>query len=140
MHHRFVYWPCGAVTRNERLLRREGKGPVGPYVDKEGYPKHAALVLIKNTLKQWLEGNIGFCISIGGPGARARHLQIMQYYVYCIGKIRFRISDRNFADDAACNSAYLLLGDVNALSMINRFMDVARRASQRCRPHGEFKA
>ncbi len=52
MHHHFVDWPYRAVTRAARLLRRNGKGPARTYASIEGYPKHVALVLIKNTLKR----------------------------------------------------------------------------------------
>ena len=52
MPHRFVDWPYRAITRAARLLHRNGKGTARPYVNTERYPKHVALVLIKNTLKR----------------------------------------------------------------------------------------
>ncbi len=67
MYHHFVDWHFRAVTRRARLLRRQGNGPSRLYVDIEGYPKNAALVLIKNTLKRWLRQNPGFCILIVVP-------------------------------------------------------------------------
>ena len=41
--------------------------------------------------------------------------------------------------DATYNAGYLLQGDYKALSMSQRFVEVARRASQRCRPHDKGK-
>ena len=58
MHHHFVDWPYRAVNQVAHLLRRNGKGPARPYVNMEGYTKHVALVLIKNTLKRWLDDNL----------------------------------------------------------------------------------
>ena len=57
MHHHFVDWPYRAVNQVVHLLRRNGKGPARPYVNIEGYTKHVAIVLIKNTLKRWLDDN-----------------------------------------------------------------------------------
>ena len=79
MHHYLIDWPYRAVTRNARLFRRKGKGPVRPYVNIEVYPMHAALFLIKETLKRWLLENLAFCILIGGPGARAPNVQTTKY-------------------------------------------------------------
>ncbi len=42
--------------------------------------------------------------------------------------------------DATCNAGYLLLGDFKTLSMSQRFVEVARKASERCRPHDEGKS
>ncbi len=50
IYHHFVDWPYRPVSRAALLLRRQGKGPVRPFVNVKGYPKGAALVLIKNTL------------------------------------------------------------------------------------------
>ena len=69
IHHHCVDGPYRTVTRDSRLLRRNGKGPAQPYVNVEGYPKHVALGLIKNTLKRWLADDPGFGVIIGGPGA-----------------------------------------------------------------------
>ncbi len=106
----------------------------------EGYPKHAALLLIKDTLKCWLNDNQGFCILIGGPGARVPNIQTFRYYVRCFGEIIFRNSARSCVIDAACNIGFLLLGDARALSMSDRFAKVNRRASQRPLPRDEGKA
>ncbi len=140
MHHHFVDWPYRAVTRAARILRRQGNGPARPYLNTEGYPKDVALVSTKNTLRRWLKENPGFCILIGHPGARAPNPLTTKYYVPCFGAMRFRSSDRSCAVDAACNVAYLLLGESMAVSMSNQFMEAARRASQRARPHDEGKA
>ncbi len=51
MRHHFIDWPYRAITRNARLLLRQGKGPTRPYANIEGYPKHAARFLIKEMLK-----------------------------------------------------------------------------------------
>ncbi len=45
----------------------------------EGYPKSVALVLIKNTLKRWLDDNPGFGILIDGPVARAPYTRTTKY-------------------------------------------------------------
>ncbi len=81
-----------------------------------------------------------FCIVIGGPGARAANVQATKYYIRCFGALRFRNSERSCVIDAACNAGYLLLGDPKALSMSQRFVEVARRASQRCHPQDEGKS
>ncbi len=90
MQHHFIDWPYRAVTRNARLLCREGKGPPRPYFNIEGYTKHAALFVIKETLKSWLLENPGFCILIGNPGTRAPNVQTTTYYARCFGEIRFQ--------------------------------------------------
>ena len=140
MHHHFIDWPYRAVTRAARLLRRQEKGPSWPFANIKGYLRNSALVLIKNTLKRWLLENLGFGILIGGPGARAPNWHTTKYYVRCFGELRFRSSDRNCVIDAACNVAYLLLGEAKAVSMSNRFGEATRRASQRAHPHDEGKA
>lgn len=140
MDYHFVSWAYRAVSRGARLLRRKGKGPARPFVNLEGYPKHAALILIKNTLKRWMDENPGFCILIGGPGARARNIQTARYYIRCFGEVRFRHSGRSCVIDAACNAGYLLLGESKSVTMSNLFMGVAHRAAQRLRPHDEGKA
>ncbi len=56
------------------------------------------------------------------------------------GELRFRSSDRNCIIDAACNVAYLLLGEAKAVSMSYRFGEDTWRAWQRARPHDEGKA
>ena len=140
MHHHFVDWPNRAVSRKARLLRRQGKGPTRPYVNIEGYPRHVALLLIKDALKCWLEENRGFCALIGGLGARAPITQTTKYYVRCFDDIPFRSSDRSCVVDAACNAAYLLLGEVKASSMSDGSMQAARRASQRTRSSGRSES
>ncbi len=140
MLYSFVDWPYRAVTRRARILQREGKGPARPFVNTEAYPNRNALILIKNTLKRWLENNPGFCVLIGGPGARVPNTQTNRYYIRCFGEIRFRSSGRNCVVDAACSAAYLLLGEEKATFMNNHFMGVALRASQRLRPFNEGKA
>ncbi len=109
MHCPFVDWPYRAVGRKNRILTLEGKGLARPFVNIEGYSNRTALVLIKNTLKPWLEDNRGFRIFIGGPGARARNVHTARHYIRCFGEIRFRNSGRNCVVDAACNAAFLLL-------------------------------
>ncbi len=81
------------MNRLAHLLRRQGKGTPRSYSDTKRYPKDAALVLIKNTLKRWLRGNPGFCILMGGPGARARNVQSTRHYVRCFREIQFRNPD-----------------------------------------------
>ena len=49
--HYSIDWPYRAVYRKARLLRRQSKGSARPYVNIEGYPKHAALPLVKDTFK-----------------------------------------------------------------------------------------
>ncbi len=127
-HKHFIDWPYCAVTRAARLLRRQRRGISRPLVNIEGYPRHAALVLIKNTLKRWLLENPEFGILIGGPGARAPNSQTNKYYVHYFVELRLWILDRNCAIGTTCNVAYLLLGE--AVSMKNRFGEAARRASQ----------
>ncbi len=87
MHDHIIDWPYRAVTRAARLLRRQEKGPSRPFANIEGYPRNAALVLIKNTLKRWLLQNPGFGILIRGPGARAPKSHTTKYYVRCFGKL-----------------------------------------------------
>ncbi len=140
MHHSLVDWPYRAVTRRARILQREGKGPARPFVSTEGYPPQTALISIKNTLKRWIGDKPRFCVLIRGPGARAPNIQAARYYIRCFGVIRFPGSGHNCATDAACNAAYLLLGEPKATSINNRFMEVAQRASQRLRPFNEGKA
>ena len=139
MHYHFVDWPYRAVIRAARLQRCRRKIPARPFVDIEGYPLNTALVLTKNTLKRCLQENPGFCILIGGPGARAQNTQTIKYYVRCFGEIRFGNSGRSCVIDAACNAIYLLLGDSKASYLSSRFVEVARRASLRLRPHDEGK-
>ncbi len=102
-----------------------------------GYPKNVALVLIKNALNRWLDGNPGFAILIGEPGVRTPNTRTTKYFIRCFGGLQFRSSGRSCAVDAACNVGFLLLGDAKALSMSSRFIEAARRASQRARPHSE---
>ncbi len=111
MQYSFFDWPYRSVTRRARILQGEGKVPARPFVNTEGYPNRTALILIKNTLKRWLENNTGFCVLIGGHGVRAPNTQTTIYYTRCFGEIRFRSSGRNGVVDAACNAAYLLLGE-----------------------------
>ncbi len=140
MHHHFVNRPYRPVSRKAGLLHRKAKDPARPYVNTEGYPKNIALVLIKYKLKRWLRENPGFCILIGGPGARAPNVQVRKYYVRCFGEMRFRNSGRSCVVDAACNAGFLLLGKSRVLSMSIRFSEVAWRASQRCHLYDEGKA
>ncbi len=99
-----------------------------------------AIVLIKNTFKSWLNENPGFCILIGGLGARAPNSQTIKYYIRCFVGIRFRSSERSCVIEAACNAMHLLLGDSKASSMSTQFFEVAWHASQRLRPHDKIKA
>ncbi len=75
MQYPFVDWPYRAITRRARILQREGKCPARPFVNTEGYPNRTDLILIKNTLKRWLENNPVFCVLIGDPGARGLNIQ-----------------------------------------------------------------
>ena len=93
MNRYFLEWPFHAVNRLARLLRRQGKGIPRSYSDTERYPKNAALVLIKNTLKRWFRENPGFCILIGGPRARTRNVQSTRHYVRSFCAIQFRNPD-----------------------------------------------
>ncbi len=67
MHHHFEDWPYSAATKSARLLQLQGRCPAGSHVNTEDYPKNAALILIKNALKRWLQENTEFCVLIGGP-------------------------------------------------------------------------
>ncbi len=134
MHHYCIDWPYCAVSRAARLLRRQGKGPARPYVNIEGYPKSVAVVLMKNTLKRWLDNNPGLGILIGRTGARAPNTRTPKYFIRCFGGLRFRSSGRSCVVGAACNVAFLLLVDTKTLSVFSRFTEGARRASQRARP------
>ena len=40
-------------------------------INIEGYPYEIAVQLIKQRIHDWLSENRGFCLIIGGPGARA---------------------------------------------------------------------
>ncbi len=117
IYHHFVDWSYRHLIRAALLLLRKAWGPARPFMNIEGYPREVAIVLIKNTLKSWLNENSGFCILIGGPVARAPSLQTIKYYIRCFGEIRFRSSGRSCVIDAACNAMYLLLGDSKASSM-----------------------
>ena len=79
MHHNFIDWPYRTVTRAARLLRCQGKGPSRPFVNVKGYPKNAALILMKNTLERWLLENPGFGLLICGPGGRAPDSETTKY-------------------------------------------------------------
>ncbi len=116
------------------------QGPARPYVNIEGYPKRAALLLIKYTTKRWLDDNPGFCILIGGTGTRAPNIKAIRYNVRCFGEIRFCNSSRSCVIDAACNASFLLLDDVRVLYMSDRFVNVKWRASQRLWSHNEGEA
>ncbi len=137
MQYSFVDWPYRAVTGRARILQREGKGPARPFGNTEGYPNRTTSILIKNTLKRWFENNLGFCVLNRGPGTRAPNTQTIRYDIRCFVEIRCRSSGRNYVVDAACNAAYLLLGEGKATFMNNHSMGVAVRASQRPRPFKE---
>ncbi len=137
MHHYCVDWPYRAVSRAARLLRRQSRRPVRPYVNIEGYPKSVALVIVKNMLKLWLDGNPGFGSLACGPGARAPNTRTTNYFGRYFGGLRFRSSGRSCVVDAARNVGLLLIGDAKALCMSSTFTEAARRASQRARPHSE---
>ena len=140
MQNSFDDWPYRAVFRRARFFQRAEKGPARPFVNTEGYPNRTALILIKNTLKRWLESNPGFCVLIGGPGGRAPNTQTTRYYIRCFDEIRFRSSGCNFVVDAACNADYLLLGEEKAAFMNKYFMGVVLWASKRLRPFNEVNA
>ena len=123
------------MSRVARLFYRQGKGPARPYVNIESCSMSLALVLIKNTLKRWVDDNTGFGILIGGPGARAANTWTNEYFIRCLRGLRLRSSGRSCVVDTACYMAFLLLGDAKALSMSSRFIAAARRASQRALPH-----
>ena len=80
------------LVTQDSFLDRE-KYPERLYVNIEGYPKHAALFLIKETLKSWLLENLGFCILISDPGARVPNVQTTEYYIRCLEKKDFEIPD-----------------------------------------------
>ncbi len=140
MHQHFIYWQYRAVTRDARLLCRQSERPARPNVSIEGYPKHAAPFLVKEALKSWHLENTGFCTLIGDPGARAPYLQTTKYYIRCFGETRFRNSGGSCVIDAAYNAGYLFLGGSKGLSISERFVEVARRASQCCLPDDEGKS
>ncbi len=62
MHHHCFDWLYRAVTRAVHLQRRHGKSPARHFVNIERYSSNTAPVLIRNTLKCWLQGNPGLCL------------------------------------------------------------------------------
>ena len=135
----YVSWPFRPVSRLVRLKRRNRKPPLRLTINIEGYLYEIAIQLIKQCIHDWLSENRGFCLIIGGPGARAPNPVLSIFMIRCFGLTPYRSNDegRDCVIHAACNVMFLLVGERSAAYEVNRLRRSIKLASARCRPHTE---
>ena len=108
-------------------------------INIEGYTREVAIPLIKQRTYEWLSENRGFCLIIGGPGARAPNPALSIFMIRCFGVTPYRGEGegRDCVIHAACNVMFLLLGERSTDYEVSRLTSSITLASARCRPHTE---
>ena len=108
-------------------------------INIEGYPREIPLQLIKQRIHDWLSENRGFCLIVGGPGARAPNLALSISMIRCFGITPYRGAGegRDCVIHAACNDMFLLLGERLADYEVSSLHRSIALASARCRPYIE---
>ena len=79
----------------------------------EVYPQDITVQLIKQRINGRLSENRGFCLIIGGPGARAPDPMLLTFMIQCFGLTPYRgYGDcRDCVIHAARNVMFLLLSE-----------------------------
>ena len=132
----YISWPFRPVSRLARLERRNREPPARLTINIEGYPREVAVQLIKQRIHDWLSQNRGFCLIIGGPGARAADPALSIFMVRYFGITPYRGYDecRDCLIHAAFNVMLLLLGERSAAHEVSRLHRSISLASAPCRP------
>ena len=135
----YLSWPFRPVSRLARLKRRNRESPVRLAINVEGYSREIIIPLIKQPIQDWLRENKGFCLIVGGPGARAPYPALSIFMIRCFGVTPYRGDGegRDCVIHAACNIMFLLPGERSAAYEVSRLHRSIRMASARRRPHTE---